>query len=243
MRQSANLGEDVLRLFEEAEVAELEPIATSEKKPLQAALKDIGISGTPKTGVHWMELQCDTDQEYHEYCRILSEPDTIAKLGERGWVSVKLGDAGMLNEPPQYRLGFIEIQTHVAADKDKPDQSIQDILDQGQKFATTPVAVDTEDNPVERETGEPDTKQGAKAKGVGDAKDGAEPEGKPKGSEKKVKESARARQIVDRLLNEMTSTSGMGTVTAGLPPALADNPNQVRRKRKRPGHPASPPWK
>ena len=292
-RRSADLGEDIVRLFEEAEIADLEPVTAAEKKPLAAALKDIGISGTPKAAVHWMELQCPTDQEYHEYCRLLSEPDNITKLAERGWVAVKLGDSGQMNEPPQYRIGFIEVQTHVVSDKDKPDQSIKDILDQGQKFATTPVAVDTEDNPVERETGEPDTKQGGKTEGVGTAKDGDAPEGKPKGSEKKVseareamercpkcgsdqhekgvagfgrtggketspkpmrtckkcghkwtvqkedapyqRESARARQIVDKLLNEMTSTSGMGTVTAGMAPGMADNPNQRRVRKRNPG--------
>lgn len=229
--KSADIGEDIVRLFEQAETAEkFEPVK-SEKKPLSAALKALGVKASVVAGVQWCEIHCSDETDYKDYLAKLTEPDAMNKLAEMGWVMVRCGDQAMSNEAPDYKIGFIEIQTAEGNDMDKPDEKITAIVKQGQEFATTPVATDDESNPVERETGKPDTKQGGKKKGVGDPKDGKNPEGKPKGSTGKVKE-ARAQRIVGNLLDEMTGTSSMGTFAGGNFPPLGAAQRKPKQKNR-----------
>lgn len=187
-RKSADIGEAVVHLFEQAEAAELEPVK-SEKKPLAAALKSFDIDEPVIAGVQWCEIHCSDDKEYKEYITRLTEPDAMNKLAEMGWVMVRCGDIAMGNEEPDYKIGFIEVQTAEGNDMDKADEKIKEIVKKGQEFASTPVATDDESNPVERETGKPDAKITGKTTGVGKPKEGDDPEGKPKGSTKKVSEA------------------------------------------------------
>lgn len=228
VQKSADIGEDIVRLFEQAEAAELEPVK-AEKKPLTAALKSLGISAAVEAGVQWCELHCDNEQDYREYLGKLQEPDAMSKLADAGWVMVRCGDQAMSNEAPDYKIGFIEVQTAEGNKQDKPDEKVQSILKKGQEFATTPVATDDDTNPVERETGKPDVKMGGKTTGVGKPKDGEDPEGKPKGSTGKVKES-RAKNVVSKLLDEMTGTGSMGTFASGTFPPLGAARQPVRKR-------------
>ena len=214
-KEEAKLGEDIVKLFEEAdEVEGIELVAN--KKPLGDALKTMGIDEPVEACAQWAEIHCDDDPEYKEYIRILTDPDNMHKLAQMGWVMARCGDSAMSQEVPDYKIGFIEIATAEGGEADKPDEKVKAIIKQGQEFATAPVAKDDEMNPVDRETGKPDTKLTGKTTGVGKAKDGEDPEGKPKGSTKK------AESMVDKLLTdplqEMTGTTSMGTVDAGMPP-------------------------
>lgn len=180
VRESQTLGEDVVRLFEEAADEETEQMV-ADKKPLAAALKSIGIDHAVVVGPQGAELFCDDEADYREYCAKLRDPDGMAKLAEKGWVASLCGDQAMSNEPASFKIGFVEIYTPEPDDKDKaPD--LEKIIKDGQKFAATEPEHDDKMNPVEFD--DKGSKDGQK--GVGDPKDGAAPEGKPKGSTKKT---------------------------------------------------------
>lgn len=229
VREDAELGEQIVKLFEDAaEVEGVELVAN--KKPLADALKAMGIDEPVELGAQWAEIHCDDDTEYHEYIRTLTDPDNMHKLAEMGWVMTQCGDIAMSNETPDYKIGFIEIATAEGGDADKPDEKVKTIIKQGQEFATTPVEQDDDLNPVEREQGKPDAKLGGKTTGVGKPKDGADPEGKPKGSTKK------AESMVDKLLadplQEMTGTGSIGTFEGGsVPPVMAHTGLQAKKRR------------
>jgi hypothetical protein len=212
--KGADLGEQIVKLFEEADEAEgVEMVAN--KKPLATALKALGIDEPVEACSQWCEIRCDDDAKYHEYCRLLGDPDAMHKLAEMGWVLVRCGDEAMSNEKPSYKLGFIEIETAETEDGDKPEDA-EKLRKDSQKDASTEFKRDDKMNPVELD----DPGKGKKDAGVGDPKDGEDPEGKPKGSEKKVKESS-AKGIVNRMLDEMT--------TAGNIPAFPADGNALIR--------------
>lgn len=179
-----DLGENIVRMFEEADDAEGVQMVAN-KKPLESALKAIGISGTVDPDYQMAEVRFTDEDEYREATRLLNDPESIHKLAELGWVATRGdGDIAMTNEPPEYKLNFIEISTagEDSSDSDKaPD--LEKIRKQSQKFAVDPVDRSDKMNPVEntRSVG-----KGKKQAGVGKAKDGADPEGKPKGSTKKT---------------------------------------------------------
>ena len=237
VRESAELGEQVVKLFEEAdEVEGVEMVAN--KKSLADALKAMGVNGTTEPGFQSATLTFDNEAAYRECLCALGTPDGIHKLAQMGWVMTHCGDRAMANEKPEFRVNFIEIATAKTGEADKPDEKIKAIIKQGQEFANEPMDDDTgENNPVERETGKPDTKLTGKTKGVGKPTDGAAPEGKPKGSTGKVKESAQAK--VDRLLcsppiQEMTSVSGIPAVES--PMGLGSLRSRQRRNQRTTGH-------
>lgn len=178
LESSRTLGEDVVKLFEEAADAETEQMVAN-KKPLAAALKDIGISNEVIEGPQWCEIHCDDENQYREHVRLLAEPDHMHALAEKGWVFALCGDQAMSNEPPGFKIGFIELNMLGTPENKQDAESLETVLKNAQKFATTPMDRDDDDlNPVE--TDDKGSKDGQK--GVGKAKDGANPEGKPKGS-------------------------------------------------------------
>lgn len=237
-RDEAALGEQIVKLFEDAD--EIEGVElTAQKKPLADALKAMGINGAVETDAQWAEIHCHDDAEYHKYVRLLSDPDAMHKLAEMGWVMARCGDIGMGNEPADYKIGFIEIATTQSGEADKPNEKINAILKQGQEFATTPVAQDDDLNPVEREQGKPEAKLSGKTTGVGKPKDGADPKGTPKGSTdealKPVRKTKRAESMVDRLLSdpiqEMTGTGSMGTFEGGgSPPVIGQTGLKLKKR-------------
>jgi hypothetical protein len=241
--QGRDLGEQIVSLFEKAdEVEGVEMVAN--KKPLGDALKALGIDEPVKAGVQCCEIHCDDDAEYHEYVRILANPDAITKLAEMGWVSVKSGDIAMANEKPDYKISFIEIQTAETTDGDKP-KDLEKIRKDAQKDAAAEFerGGKKKENPVELD----DPDMGGKQEGVGEPSDGKDPEGKPKGSTKKVKES-RARNyvegrytpkaVVDELL-EMTGTSAVPAFPSGGNPMSINSPRSraLPRRKSKPAPP------
>jgi len=227
VREGAALGEQVLRLFEEADEVEGTELVAN-KKALSTALKTLGIDEPVEAGVQSADIRCTDDDDYKKYVGILSDPENMHKLAEMGWVMARCGDAAMSNEPPSYKIGFIEIGTAEGGAADKPDEKVDAIIKKGQEFATTPVAKDDDMNPVDRETGKPDAKLSGKTTGIGKPKDGADPEGKPKGSTK-------AESRVDKLLldpvQEMTGTGSMGAFEGGsIPPVMAHTGLRAKKR-------------
>lgn len=208
VRESRTLGEDVVRLFEEAADEETEQMVAN-KKPLSTALKALGITDEIIAGPQSAELHCDSEEDYRDYMKLLRDPDNMHRLAEMGWVVAQCGDQAMSNEPAAFKIGFIEIYTPETSDAEKaPD--LEKVLKDAQKFAASEVDHDDDLNPVEFD----DKTSNDRKKGVGDPKDGADPEGKPKGSAKKT-ESVDARKVAEDLL-EMTSASAIPAVEAPM---------------------------
>jgi hypothetical protein len=148
------------------------------------------VSGDVKDDPEGFCLCFEDGDEYREACNKLAEPDNFHKLAELGWVVAKCGDEAMSNEPANFKLRFLEITTVATGDSDKAP-SAEKIRKDSQKDDTTEQDRDDDLNPVETKDYTSDDRQ----KGVGDAKDGSDPEGKPKGSTK-------SESMVEALLGE-----------------------------------------
>jgi len=193
---TADLGENIVKIFEEADELEAVQMVAS-KKPLADALKAIGISQAVDAGYQMAEVKFTDADAYREAVQLLFEPENIHKLAELGWVATRGdGDIAQTNEPPEYKLNFVEIS--VASDLENKEKApdLEKVLKKGQEFATTPVDRDDDLNPVDNTRSD---KKGEKQAGVGKAKDGEDPEGKPKGSTKKT-ESKEAAELASALL-------------------------------------------
>lgn len=204
----ARVAENLDKLFEaaaETEAGELE----SKKTPLAKALGEIGLKDPDlEMDPDGFCLYTDNAQAFSDMVTMLTSADTMHKLAELGWVVLKPGDDAMTSEPPHFRIRFLEIATVETGDREKSSQDQEEIVKKAQEFATTPMDRDDDQlNPVENDDG----KMGKRDTGVGDAKDGSDPEGKPKGSTGKVPES----------IQEMTSTGSMGTLEGGGPQFMA----------------------
>lgn len=179
VRQSSQkLSEQVLQLFEDASDLETEHLKI-DKKPLSAALKSIGISMDVDEGPQWAEIRYDNIAEYKKHIALIFTADSMHALALKGWVPVKCGEQSMTFEPSESKIGFISIDTAETGESDKaPD--LEKVQKDAQKDDTT--EMDREDglSPIETDDKSSDDNQ----KGVGVAKDGAKPEGKPKGSTK-----------------------------------------------------------
>ncbi|MGV0949091.1 MAG: hypothetical protein ACOYB3_00155 [Azonexus sp.] len=158
-----------------------------DKQPLTKALSSLGIEAKGvENDPRGLSLVFSSPEEYRAAHAILNEPDSLHKLAELGWVYSTQGDVAMANEQPELRIRFLEIDeiepqdakaSYSASDKTRLNK-VKDIIKKGREFATTAPDFDRETNPVDH--GDP--KKGKRDKGVGDAKDGSDPEGKPKGS-------------------------------------------------------------
>lgn len=231
VRESSHtLGEDVVKLFEEAADAETEQMVAN-KKPLAAALKDIGISNKVEEGPQSAVIYCDNELQHREHMALLRQPDNMHKLAERGWVMAQCGDQAMSNEPPDFKIGFVELNMLDMPSNTQDAESLETVIKNAQKFATTPLDRDDELNPVET-----DIKPGKNGqKGVGKAKDGEQPKGK-------IKDSLTAKQLASRLLDEnnldeMTSCSAVPAIEApmGVPARKPDYRKRLQALRKRRG--------
>jgi len=202
---SPTLGEQVVKLFEEAADAETEQMVAN-KKPLVAALKDIGITDEVIEGPQWCEIHCENEDEFRRHMALLRDPDNMHKLAERGWVVAQCGDQAMSNEPPAFKIGFFELNMLDMPDNTDKVPSLEKVMKDAQKFATTPLDRDDDLNPVETDDKGSDDGQ----KGVGKAKDGEQPKGK-------IKDSLTAKELARRLLDEgdlseMTAASAIPAV-------------------------------
>jgi len=222
------IGEDVVKLFEEAASEETDQMVAN-KKPLAAALKEIGIDAEVQSGNQCCEIHCADGDDYRDYAQRLFNASNMHKLAELGWVAALEGDKAMSNEPPSYKIGFIELKMIDTPDNTKSVPDLDKVMKDAQKFATTPL--DREDdklNPVQTDKKSSTDNQ----KGVGKTKDGEKPEGK-------IKDSLTAKKLATRLLDEegelqeMTGCAAIPTVESpmGVPSRI---PTKSRFRNKRP---------
>ena len=225
---SQSLGENVVKLFEEAADEETEQMVAN-KKPLATALKSIGITNEVIEGPQACEINCDDENQYREHVRLLTDPDNMHKLAELGWVFAVLGDVAMSNEPPGFKIGFIELNMLGMEPANNKVPDLEKVMKDAQKFASTPL--DREDdklNPVETDIKPSDDGQ----KGVGKATDGEKPKGK-------IKDSLSALDLARRMLDEgnnlqeMTGCSAIPTVESpmGVPKRIPAK-SRFRNKQK-----------
>lgn len=210
-QSSQNIGEDVVKLFEEADAEETEQMVAN-KKPLATALKSIGITNEVIEGPQACEINCDDENQYREHVRLLTDPDNMHKLAELGWVFAVLGDVAMTNEPPGFKIGFIELNMLGMEPKTDKAPDLEKVMKDAQKFATTPLDRENDKlNPVETDIKPSDDGQ----KGVGKPTDGKKPEGKIKDS---LSAGDLARRMLDEegSLQEMTGCSAIPTVESPM---------------------------
>ena len=206
---STSIGEDVVRLFESADTEETDQLEF-DKKPLEDALKKIGITYPVKDGSSQPEIVIKTSQEYRDTIKKLADPENVYTLALNGWVSTNLGDLGMCGEGPEYRIGFICITT---ADTGPQDDSIV----KGARASEAPKRSKKDPmNPVSPYF--PDGwKEGEKQAGIEPTSDGDGPKGKIKG----VKEGRKSK--TKKIISEITMASaipafdGSPMLTAGMP--------------------------
>jgi len=176
--------EAIEQIMEEAETQE--PLKTK-RTPLLQALKTIGLGDVDSEMQYDPEgfsLHTDDEMTYKDWVRLLMEPDAMEKLAEMGWVVTRCGDKAQINEPPEFRVRFLEIH-FVNNDEQEPDRGswpapnpelVKKSVEKGREFMSTPLDRDHDElNPVEHP--EAPNKKHA---GMKDAKDGKDPEGKPK---------------------------------------------------------------
>lgn len=204
-RRELDIAENLERLFEvaaETELGELE----AKKTPLAKALAEFGIKDAEsdlQLDTEGFVLATDNHDRYVDAMTVLGSAEAMHKLAEMGWVVTKPGDPAMTNEPPDYRIRFLEITTVDTEDREPKAGTYdtgnrEDVIKKAQKFATTPMDRDDELNPVENDDG----KMGKKDTGVGKAKEGEDPE--------KAIHDALMSGDPDRI-QEFTSTGSMGT--------------------------------
>lgn len=164
-----------------------------DKQPLEKALEalDIDTEGLEHDarGLSLVFPDADACRAAHA---ILNQPDNMHKLAELGWVFSVQGDVAQANEPSQFRIRFLEI-TDVEPQDEEPkpikgtahNTKLSAVIKKGREFATTPMDHDDDMNTVEYD----DKTSSNHRKGLSKEKDGAQPEGKPKGSTGSVGEA------------------------------------------------------
>jgi hypothetical protein len=160
-----------------------------DKAPLSKIVNALGIEGgSLEADPRGLSMSFDDGDLFRAAHAILNEPDSLHKLASAGWVYSLQGDIAQANEPADFRIRFLEIdeiepenmKANADAGIETRNNKIKDILKQGREFATTKPEHDDEMNPVEFD----DKTSDDRGKGVGKEKDGAQPEGKPKGATK-----------------------------------------------------------
>lgn len=228
VQSGQNLGEDVVKLFEEAADEETEQMVAN-KKPLAAALKSIGITNEVIEGPQACEINCEDENQYREHVRLLTNPDNMHKLAELGWVFAVLGDVAMSNEKPGFKIGFIELNMLGMEPKSDKVPDLEKVLKDAQKFATTPLDRENDElNPVETDIKPSDDGQ----KGVGKPTDGEKPKGK-------IKDSLSAGDLARRMLDEgsglqeMTGCAAIPTVESPMGvPSRIPKKSRFRNKQR-----------
>lgn len=165
-----------------------------DKSPLSKIIDALGIEGgSLEADPRGLSMSFDDGDLFRAAHAILNEPDSMHKLASAGWVYSLQGDIAQANEPADFRIRFLEIDEiepeNMKATADAGiatrNNKIKDILKQGREFATAKPEHD-DNSPLDYD----DKTGGGRGKGVGKEKDGAQPEGKPKGSTKESVEEA-----------------------------------------------------
>jgi hypothetical protein len=223
-----SLGEQVLKLFEEAADEETEEMVAN-KQPLVTALKSLGVTGSVEAGPESAHIITDDPAVYREWTNLLFDPENLHKLAEKGWVPAKCGDQAMTFEPAEMKIGFIELNVLPSMPHNDKVPDAEKLRKDAQAFASKEPPHD-DMNPVEFD----DKTSKDNQKGVGKAADGKDPEGTPKGSKKTSESKGKsAQQVADQLL-EMTGTGAIPAQEAPMGNAINWS-ERVKKMRKRRG--------
>jgi hypothetical protein len=160
-----------------------------DKAPLSKIVNEIGIEGgSLEADPRGLSMSFSDGDLFRAAHALLNEPDAMHKLAAAGWVYSLQGDVAQSNEPADFRIRFLEIdeiepenmKANPNAGHSARVKKVADIMKKGREFATTKPDHD-EHSPVDYDD---KSDLSAGQKGVGKAKDGAQPEGKPKGATK-----------------------------------------------------------
>jgi hypothetical protein len=158
------------------EMKELEGLEVK-KAPLEKALKSIEV---PK-GELTMDPSCyvmryDNARDYRRAVELLHSPDGMHALAELGWLAAVGGE--VTQDKGEFTVSFIP----VTGDEEPSDEEKTPDLEKSDAKDIAKDCLDFVNEPLaDRE----DIKATDSDKGVGKAKSGSDPEGKPKGSNKK----------------------------------------------------------
>ena len=102
------------------------------RRPLKKALKELGVSCckedslNDENGMTCLVLGCADD--YSSALATLSEPDSLEKLTDMGWVHNPCGEFTQEGEDPKFKIEFIEICCDDPTDSDTPGASEAEIM-------------------------------------------------------------------------------------------------------------------
>jgi hypothetical protein len=130
--QSDQFGEKIIALFEKVADLEKERLII-ESKPLNTALKSIGITDEPAENPSCWELKTSDKEEYLNWVKLINEPDNMHKLAEQGWVASQCGDEAMTGEEPVFKVEFTALLT--CADNESPKETTKQIVQRSRKAA------------------------------------------------------------------------------------------------------------
>lgn len=111
---------------------ESETAEPKNRKPLKKALKELGLECCiqfdvcDEDGVTYLILGCS--DEYNQSLSILSEPESLEKLSDMGWVHNPAGEFTQEGEDPKFKIEFIEIACDDGNDSDTPSASAAEIM-------------------------------------------------------------------------------------------------------------------
>jgi hypothetical protein len=194
-----------------------------DKAPLSKIISALGIEGgSLEADPRGLSMSFDDGDLFRAAHALLNEPDSMHKLAGAGWVYSLQGDVAQSNEPADFRIRFLEIDEiepeNLKVDPDSGidarNKRVTAIMKAGREFATTKPGHD------EHSTLDYDGKgSDDRGKGVGKEKDGAQPEGKPKGATKESREivvEGKSRKLKCDSC-EALSVNGVATHERGCP--------------------------
>lgn len=172
-----------------AEEADHEKDIASKKSPLEKALKsaEVPTGDMELDPVRGYVLTFGNADDYEKAKRALESPEGMHAMAELGWLATDMGDREGTEASDKFQFNFIEI----AGTNDEPSdvEKAADVetseMEKVAKDSFEFVNGDIEDREDEKPSQDKD-------KGVGDAKDGADPKGSVKGG--KVSEAMKIAQ-------------------------------------------------
>ena len=153
------LSEDVLELFEDAE--EIEKLEI-EKKPLEKALKAMGVNGTLVETPGGLRMEFDDETEYNDVRHKLLSPESAYPLAQSGWVATSSNDVNNSEELPKFVINFIDLQVAETGDA-KEAEDLATLIKQAQELDDAHAADTKPSGGVEHKYTESVLKPGKKA--------------------------------------------------------------------------------
>lgn len=178
-----------------SEEANREEDLKSKKSPLEKALKSVEIptGGLEIDPVRGYVITFDSSDDYKKAKTALKSPEGMHAMAELGWLAADMGDQEGTEASDKFQMNFIEI---AGANEEPSDVEKAADLEKSEMEKVAKDSFDFVNGDIEdREDEKPSQDKG---KGVGDAKDGKDPEGKPKGTAKSESVVTEALKIARR---------------------------------------------